>query len=318
MKYLMFIVFAMLTTGLSWLLMRPALNAAPEIDGGVKDLSSPAPKQISSKEITDINTGFFLYDKYTPSGQGRYYRFSVHRGEGGEFILTAPGVLNDAVVVDKITLEKVQAVVDRHGLVKLNGMDKVTQGLPGEYAPMYLYVDYASGETLGFNIDGNPDCEWGYELLSLFSQALAERGGMQLLPPEEAFEIERFSIEFNTGLISCAYGMLLDADKTLLIFRSEYDMAAQEMISEDYIKSAPAILTAVQDAIEKSGLAMLAAGMGTKYDINMPHTPDGFMDIAIDYKNGRQIYVQAEKDALPPEWEAVREQLRRHLDSVFN
>ena len=77
--------------------------------------------------------------------------------------------------VDSAFLSEVHAVIMKHGLARLNGFDEVTSGLPYEYAPCSLSVDYASGERLYFHMDGDPEAAWARELRNLFLKALGER-----------------------------------------------------------------------------------------------------------------------------------------------
>ena len=51
---------------------------------------------------------------------------------------------------------------------KLNGIDRVTAGLPPAYSPTRLSVDYASGERLYFQTNGDPKVEWPRALLEIF------------------------------------------------------------------------------------------------------------------------------------------------------
>jgi hypothetical protein len=144
------------------------------IDGGVTRRSSyDAPKVIQSTEPVALDTNFFLYDE---DGGGTSWSFAVRR-EGDKFLLSLKKRGRDIVekTVDKDFLDEVHAVIVKHDLARLNGFDEVTSGLPYEYAPCSLSVDYASGERLYFHMDGDPEAAWARELRNLFLKALGER-----------------------------------------------------------------------------------------------------------------------------------------------
>ena len=143
------------------------------IDGGVTRRSSrDAPKVILSTEPVALDAEFFLYDEDYGTG----WSFAVRR-EGDEFRLSVKKRGKEAVEksVGKGFLGEVHAVIMKHELARLNGFDEVTSGLPCEYAPCSLNVDYASGESLYFHMDGDPEAAWARELRNLFLKALGER-----------------------------------------------------------------------------------------------------------------------------------------------
>ena len=145
------------------------------MDGGVtRRHSYDAPKVILSTEIVALDTNFFLYDE--DGSGGTRWSFSVRR-EGAAFLLTARprGQEARAVAVDEAFLREVHAVLLKHDLPRRNGFDEVTSGLPFEYAPCSLSVDYASGERLYFHKDGDPESAWARDLRNLFLKALGER-----------------------------------------------------------------------------------------------------------------------------------------------
>ena len=146
------------------------------VDGGVtRRHSYDAPKVIHSAEIVALDTNFFLLD-WEEGGYslgGRRWTFEVRR-EGESFLLTARlrGKEARAVAVDEAFLREVHAVILKHGLVRLNGYDAVTSGLPVQYSSCSLSADYASGERLYFRKDGDPRSAWANDLKALFLRAL--------------------------------------------------------------------------------------------------------------------------------------------------
>ena len=43
-----------------------------------------------------------------------------------------------------------------------------------------------------------------------------------------------------------------------------------------------------------------------------------FVDVFIDYEDGRQLYLQASGEEIPDEWFPVRDRLKTYLDSLFD
>ena len=144
------------------------------VDGGVtRNHSYDAPKVILSKEIAALDANFFLYDE---DGGGKSWSFAVRR-EGEVVLLSEKRRGRDVVEkpVDSAFLSEVNSVIMKHDLARMNGFDEVTSGLPYEYAPCSLSVDYASGERLYFHKDGDPESAWARELRNLFLEALAKQ-----------------------------------------------------------------------------------------------------------------------------------------------
>ena len=142
------------------------------VDGGVRRRSNcNAPKVIHSDEIAALETDFFLYDEDGNGGSGWF--FSV-LPEGDSFTLSAKRSGKQAAEkpVDRAFLNEVHAVILKHGLARLNGFDEVTSGLPYEYSPCSLSVDYASGERLYFQMNGRPVAEWPQALLEIFLESV--------------------------------------------------------------------------------------------------------------------------------------------------
>ncbi len=150
-------------------------EAEIEEDGGIRDHSNPdAPKTIRSREIVALNVNFRLWDE-SDGQESRAYALDIRR-EGDVFLLTASGGTKGTVQVDASFPDKVQQIIEKHGLTRLNGINRTTSGLPVEFSPCTLTVDYASGERLYFRIDNDPDAEWAEDMRELFLHAPA--GGM--------------------------------------------------------------------------------------------------------------------------------------------
>ena len=112
-------------------------------------------------------TSFFSEDAENTARTGRYW-FEIGKNDSGTLILTASCSQKGGIAADEVLLEKIQRIIEQHELVKLNGLDCVTQALPVQYSPCSLSVSYSSGEQLYFRTDGEPDTQWYKDFLDLF------------------------------------------------------------------------------------------------------------------------------------------------------
>ena len=160
-------MWSILLAALSGLLLT-ACRPAEEVPlcGGVTDRTDhSAPKAIVSKEITALCASFWMQDE---EGRGMSWTLSAKREGSGGVSVSVEGAVQEKAQADAAFLDAVQEVIDRFELAKLNGIDRVTAGLPPAFSPTRLSVDYASGERLYFQMNGRPDAEWPAALLEIF------------------------------------------------------------------------------------------------------------------------------------------------------
>ena len=132
--------------------------------GGVTDRTDhSAPKVIESKQISALSASFWVQDE---EGRGARWNLSAKKDSSGGVSASVGGAVQ--AQTDSAFLDAVQKMIDRFELAKLNGIDRVTAGLPPAYSPTRLSVDYASGERLYFQMNGRPEAEWARALLELF------------------------------------------------------------------------------------------------------------------------------------------------------
>lgn len=168
--------------------------------GGVVDNSDKnAPKKIDSKDITSFESYFFLYGQLDSSGDRQYY-FSISENDNGKLVLKDRRADDStSVEVDKSIFETIQEIIDNNELVKLNGIDKHTSGLPAEYQPCYLKATYASGESLYFSQNNNPNAKWAKEVRDYLAQVFHEHGNDTYMLPESASKVVRFELTYTDG-----------------------------------------------------------------------------------------------------------------------
>ncbi len=122
-----------------------------DMPGGLRDWSwKDAPKTIESKDIERFECEFGFSE-----GQEEayfYYVFEMVRGDQAA-LCRMQAYDNGRPHLDwdfeapLAALDDLQSLVDQHGLAKVNGLDKHTNGLP-EALGALLLVDYASGERI--------------------------------------------------------------------------------------------------------------------------------------------------------------------------
>lgn len=165
----------------------------PLCGGTVDNSNYNAPKEIKSKDLTSFEVEFFLYGKYNSDGDRRYW-FSIKEDENGKLMLNEKWDDNANCEVDKSIFTPIQEIIDKYELVKLNGIDKHTAGLPDEYQPYFLKASYASGESLYFSENNNPSSKWAMELRDYFANVFHEHGIDDFIPPKTTGIIKRFQL----------------------------------------------------------------------------------------------------------------------------
>jgi hypothetical protein len=136
------------------------------ICGGVTDRTDhSAPKVIESKQISALSASFWVQDE---EGRGARWNLSAKKDSSGGVSVSVEGAVKEEAQAESAFLDAVQEVIERFELAKLNGIDRVTAGLPPAYSPTWLSVDYASGERLYFQMNGRPEAEWPRVLLEIF------------------------------------------------------------------------------------------------------------------------------------------------------
>ena len=165
-------VWCIMLAALAGLLLsacRPA-EEAPLCGGVTNRTDHSAPKVIESKEIAEFSASFWITDEHA-SQSGRWELQAFKESSGGVAV-SVRGVVQGQAQADTSFLADLQEVIDRFGLAKSNGIDRVTAGLPPRFSPTRLSVDYASGERLYFQMNGDPKAEWPRVLLELFLESV--------------------------------------------------------------------------------------------------------------------------------------------------
>ena len=135
--------------------------------GNTKNNDPEAPKVIESTEIVGFSLAVFLAERCTAEEDHRF-DFQIKTDENG--VLTAyehhSGIRCPA---DETLLDALQEVISQNNLAAMNGIYDVTAGLPPEYKPRRLDVEYASGETLYYTVDNDPYEAWAVQICDVFA-----------------------------------------------------------------------------------------------------------------------------------------------------
>lgn len=306
----------------------------PETMGGHVDNSDPnAPKEIKSTDLTSLEMGFYLYDKFAMNWSGSGYHFLL-KEEDGKVILSEDIAFRISCEVEPEVMEEARKIIDQQGLVSLNGEHSYTNGLPSEFQTCYLSAKYASGESLSFSMDGNPESEWANAFVKYFRTVFANHGFAQAFPPESLFVLDRFDFQFNEGDTFYTYGNILvpsvDGDAS-----SDNGDAISDDGSADYVtciwkyvwsKDDPegetktiripdGYFDRVQELILELGLYDIYNGQIEPFDF---HSGDAdFYGFCIETEDGRQFNGWFQGEDIPPEMEEIKEKVKAFMDPIF-
>ncbi len=285
--------------------------------GEVNDHSDPsASKEIESKELVSMETGFFRYET-DPAEGGYRYSFSLKPIEG-KLTLTENKRYQISCEVEDAVLNKVEEILEQYDLAKWNGMNRYTSGLPEEYSPYYLSAEYASGERIYFYLDGDPEAEWSGALLKFFREVFAVNGYPQAFPPEASYVITRFDFAFNEGETFYRYGNILmpgtDTDYITCLHKAVWSLDGSEeedltiMIPDDYFAR-------VKELADECSLYEM-----TNWTIAPPtfHSgDDDYCEFTLETADGRQFNGWYQGEEIPPEMHDIKEKVVAFLDPIF-
>lgn len=253
--------------------------------GGQVDRSYLAPKTIRSRELVAFSVHYYL--EYYAAGDIRYeapVSFSV---ENGLFSTSYGGGIS--APVDEDFLTRIRDIIDRYGLVALNGRDKHTAGLPPQFQPCWLSATYASGEKLYFSTNNDPTSDWGRALFFLYREKLVECGRTELKPTDESRAIDRFEIRFALDGQNHLYTPITSEDGTVRLMRHIYPLEQTKDFPQPEKTDLPENLyDKLSVLIFKLDMAPMDTGrlaFGNECDRHRD-----FYEIYIDFKDGGQIY----------------------------
>ncbi|MBO7676921.1 MAG: hypothetical protein J6S49_05355 [Erysipelotrichaceae bacterium] len=302
------------------------------ISGGTTDKTDyNAPKEIKSKDISELSTHFYLDLRYT-ANDDHLFDFEIKKDDSGTLMATEnnSGISFKA---DKKLLDDLQAVIDKYELVKDNGVNKVTAGLPPEFQPCYLKVDYASGEQLYFRYDNDPSAKWATRFYDIFARWFADNGDDSLYPEKESSLVERIDIRvvegdmyYECSGVNVQDDQAIDGEKYLLN-RSIFDDSKKEVVYDRFIRFPEDYYQNITEILNRYDTVM-------KYDFSYFDHDSGFYgfnddfyeneedgdvswDIYIKYESGKILNIETSKASEIEAMSGLLNDLRTYCDSLF-
>ncbi len=334
-KIMAALLCASLLFGLGGCTDKPEPVPEPEpIDGGTTDHTDPnAPKVIQSKDIRAFYTNFYLQNRWWGEEE-RFYEFKIELDSSG--VLTASET-NSGVCLpaDKALLDALQGVIDEYDLVSMNGLYRVTAGLPPEYQENILQVSYESGERLSFTINNEPEAKWAEAVCDVFTAWFSANGEDGLQPARETSLVTRLNITLREGSIYTQYGGIhVQAEDAIdgqeyLLEKSVYDDAAQEtlfeediLFPEDYYERVTEIL-ACYDLVLKYEQSYFEHGdgyfgMGGKGPgSGEEDLEDRYLDLYAEFESGKRINIETKKASEIEGMKALLTELAGYHDGLY-
>ena len=262
---------------------KPGMRDVP-MPGGTTNHSYQAPKTIHSSTITEFSTHFFVYDPEDDSLSGNYY-FILKKSNDGKLMLKEDYKYGIVEEVTPDVFDKIQKIIERNNLVKLNGTDRITHGLPVEYQPCYLSAVYDSGEKLYFSMNNEPRASWALELESTLREEFAKRGHKKCLARPSASNIENFNIEFLEGDLVYMYDLI---NSKKYIMRSVYNRAKKERDSEKIIEVPDGFYADLHNYIKSHNFRRFHTGK-VSFESQWKQGKPRFFSIYFAYENKKQI-----------------------------
>ena len=279
------------------------------VDGGPIDNTDPtAPKVINSKDIKELNVYFFL-DDYLNNIYTGSYEIDI-KENNGQYTLKESETFKIEETITKEEVAKFQEIIDKYELVKANGYNKVTAGLPYEYGPMALSVKYASNESLYFREDNNPQSEWTKEFVKCAKEIFIAHGHDELLEPVK--EISNFIVNFTYNRQRYNYFFLTDENNELKLARDIIENGSIK--DEKFIKIPVNFNELIHELIEKCDLYSFNTG-----SLNMQSElyKKDFYEIYIDFTDGSQIYDYSNDEENLQKFNLIKDDIFNTLEELF-
>lgn len=253
--------------------------------GKVDNTDLSAPKEINSKNVVGLNFSFYIEhndpidDDYTG-----FYNFVIKDG------VLSEEHLNISEPIDSSVTAKVQELIEKYNLVKKNGVDKHTAGLPPEYQPYYFTANYDSGEKLYISENNNPYDECSRDFFDLFRQVFIDLGHEELKPSKESTTITQFELKFNIGEKTYEFFPFETVeDDEIKLMRITANIDEENSGITEVSKLDNELYEELSKLLAENNLKRIHEGsFATGNDC--PHTKDGYYEVYIDFENKKQIY----------------------------
>ncbi|MCR5095023.1 MAG: hypothetical protein K6B72_13730 [Lachnospiraceae bacterium] len=152
-----------------------------------------APKEIESRDITDLHAKFWLRGEWSSGRIDEYYDFAVEPDASGT-LTASESETGVTVPADEELLLALQEIIEEQHLAAKNGKNEYQAIPPG---PCDLEVHYASGEKLSFSYNNGDGPEWAKAIYLTFSEWFASKGEESLLVPKYEGRADSLELKYN-------------------------------------------------------------------------------------------------------------------------
>ena len=280
----------------------------PPITGGKVDNSDPdAPKEIDSRDLAAFSYQFYLYGKNNHEEDSGYH-FEVKKTDDGTVSMEESARYQVTCSTGEHILVSLQALIEKYGLAKRNGVDKHTAGLPQEFQPCYFRADYASGESIRFSVDNNPEDPFSREVVKLLGDEFAARGEECFLQKLPESGISRFDLEFTDGDIRYRFGELripkegvhksfedlvthgyAEGEYDLVIEKEVWDRSGEAETSSTYRIVTPEYYEGLKEILDRERLIDFVNDEQYPSDFDYEKTPS-YYNFYAKYASGENFY----------------------------
>ncbi|MBO4835824.1 MAG: hypothetical protein J5483_06900 [Lachnospiraceae bacterium] len=286
--------------------------------GGTVDHSDPnAPKEIQSDELVFFEVSFYRYEEVETEKDGAEYHFELKK-EDGTCILSEDECYQISCEVDEKVFAEVQKIIREYDLISYNGTDRYKKGIVPEYGPFSLSAKYASGESLYFHMNIDPNEDWTWAFLKYFRRVFADHGFTETTAPEELYVVDRFDFSFNEGKTIYDYGTILmpgtDADYATCLYRRIFG-AGDAQDGMKIIQVPEKYYDQVELFLLKDNLYELANGK--IQPVNFHSGDDDYCSFCIETVDGRQFNGWFQGEDIPEEMAKIKEDVKAFLEPVF-
>jgi len=261
---------------------------------------------------------FMLGGEWAPGHENVFYTFEV-KPDGSGTLTVAESVTGVSAPADKALLDALQAVVDEYALAGQNGVYRLTAGIdPSEFGPSTLTVHYASGETLTFTVDNNPDEPWARATYLAFAKWFASRGIDTLLPSGLEKMVTFVSLKLKDGDNSYSYGFEAEPnDKGQVVFTRVRNGEKESVPMWDTRDFYDNLSTAIEDFdLSKYDPASPLYGYEqTEQDKNDPSA--AAVQLTIRYEDGHEVSVSSSAESVLDDLGFLIDMLFDYFDEQF-
>ena len=287
-------------------------NNAPGCGGHTHRQDLLAPKKIDCREIVSFDTHFYLQDPLDNSRSGGY-AYTIEQ-QADKWILKV-GQKFEETLTDPTVLTRLQELIEKHDLIRINGLTDYTNGLPPEFQPCSFTAIYANGQKLYFYVQNAPDADWALDIRNLLDEYLAANGHPERSYKPEVFRIKQAQFKFNRENLAYFFSEIRMQDGSLKLLCNIYDMEAKKVAADEITEFPENYYERLQQCVEDCGLQKIHTG---QLAIALPHTAAGYYEVYIDYASGRQIYAYSDDPAEVSAFLPMRDALMAFFGEIFH